>query len=673
METQNKTKKNKQNTKNQNTKKQTAKKSVNKTNNQNTGSKKTSSKKTNNKNTAAKNTNKNTNKNTGSAKKQSASKNTNSNKKSSSKNTNAAKSSNAKKSVKSTKNTAAAKVLTRANSRRPVSRAADNLKVFPIGGLNEIGKNMTVLEYRDELLIIDCGMSFPEDDMYGIDVVIPDFSYLVNNAKNIVGLILTHGHEDHIGGIPYLLKQVNIPVYGTPITLGLVDNKLKEHGIKGDLRTFHAGDTLTIGKYTVEAIRTTHSVADAVCFYITTPAATLFHTGDFKIDYTPIDGEPMDLEKFAEIGMRGVDIMLADSTNALRPGFTKSERVVGETLDSIFREAKGRIIIATFSSNVNRVQKIIELTAQYGRHFSVSGKSMEKVVNLAQELGYLKIPRGSYVDLSEMDKFPDSKMVIITTGSQGEPMSALARMANDEHRNVKLKKGDMVILSSTPVPGNEKSVSNVVNKLYEKEVQVIYNEILDIHVSGHACQEELKMMHSLIKPTFFMPAHGETRHLIEHGRLAESLGMKSKNIFVLSNGDQLSVTKKTANMFKNVVSAEDIMVDGFGIGDVGNAVLRERKNLSTGGLLLVSATIDSTYKTLVAGPVIESQGFVYVKDNTPIINETRNIAEKVINAKLDTGKYDINELKDQVKTEIRRFISKNIHRSPVIIINLMEF
>ncbi len=557
--------------------------------------------------------------------------------------------------------------------RTVASRASDTLKVFPIGGLNEIGKNMTVLEYKDQLLIIDCGMSFPEDDMFGIDVVIPDFSYLVSNAKNIVGLIITHGHEDHIGGIPYLLKQVNIPIYGTPISLGLVDNKLKEHGIKGDLRTFHAGDSFTVGKYSVEAIRVTHSVADAVSFYIKTPAATLFHTGDFKIDYTPIDGEPMNLQRFAEIGKEGVDIMLSDSTNVLRPGFTKSERVVGETLDSIFRQAKGRIIIATFSSNVNRVQKIIELTAKYGRHFSVSGKSMDKVVHLAQELGYLKIPRGSFVDLSRADNYPDNKMVVITTGSQGEPMSALARMANDDHKNVKLKKGDMVILSSTPVPGNEKSVSNVVNKLYEKDIQVIYNEILDIHVSGHACQEELKIMHSLIKPKHFMPAHGETRHLIEHGRLAESLGMKSKNIHILSNGDQLTVTKKKAIKFKNVISAEDIMVDGFGVGDVGNAILRERKNLSTGGLLMVSAVIDTSYLTLVSGPEVESKGFVYVKDNDALLQEIRSIAEKIITAKLDSGKYDINDLKDQTKTEIRRYISKNIHRSPVIIVNIMEF
>ena len=557
-------------------------------------------------------------------------------------------------------------------TRRTIKKTPDNLKIFPIGGLKEIGKNMTVLEYKDQLLIIDCGMTFPEDGMLGIDMVIPDFSYVVNNAKKIAGLIVTHGHEDHIGGIPYLLKQVNIPVFGTPITLGLIDNKLKEHGIKGNLNVFHAGETKQIGKFSVEAIRTTHSVADAVCYYIKTPAATLFHTGDFKIDYTPIDDEPIQLNKFAEIGERGVDVMLADSTNVLRPGFTKSERVVGETLDGIFRQAKGRIIIATFSSNLNRIKKIIELTTKYGRHFAVSGRSMEKVVTLAQELGYLKLPRGAFVDLNMSHKVPDDKMVIITTGSQGEPMSALARMANDEHRNVKLKKGDMVILSSTPVPGNEKSVSNVVNRLYEKDVQVIYNEILDIHVSGHACQEELKIIHSLIKPKFFMPAHGETRHLVEHGKLAESMGMKPENVFILSNGDQLTVDHKSAKMFKNVVSAEDVMVDGLGIGDVGNVVLKERKLLSKAGLILISAVIDSGRLRLMSGPTVDSQGFVYVRENEELILDIKNTAEKIIEARLHSGRYNSEDLKDHIRGELRRLISKRTQRSPVIIINIME-
>lgn len=546
-----------------------------------------------------------------------------------------------------------------------------NLKIYPIGGLNEIGKNMTVIEYNDRFLIIDCGMSFPEDDMYGIDIVIPDFSFVEKNAKKVVGLVVTHGHEDHIGGIPYLLKKINIPVYGTPITIGLIENKLKEHGIKGDMHVFNAGDTLKLGEFTVEAIHTTHSVADAVCFYVTTPAATLFHTGDFKIDYTPIDGKPIDLQKYARIGERGVDIMLSDSTNSTRAGFTRSEQYVGQTLDGIFRNAKGRIIIATFSSNVNRIQKIIELTSKYGRHFAVSGKSMEKVVAISQELGYLKIPSGAYVDL-KMAEESDNKMVIITTGSQGEPMSALARMANDEHRNVKLRKGDTVILSSTPVPGNEKSVSNVVNKLYDKDVDVIYNEILDIHVSGHACQEELKIIHTLIKPKFFMPVHGETRHLAVHAELAQSLGMKKDKIFILANGDELSVSKKSAEMAKHVVAADDILVDGLGVGDIGNSVLKERKQLSNAGLVVISAALNMKRGIIMSGPSIKTHGFIYVKENADLLAESEKLAEKVIFAKLEEGTMDIQEIQDNVRTELKRFIVKRTQRTPIIMPLFME-
>ena len=545
------------------------------------------------------------------------------------------------------------------------------LRIYPIGGLNEIGKNMTVLEYDNQLLIIDCGMSFPEDDMYGVDIVIPDFSFVEKNAKRVVGLIVTHGHEDHIGGIPYLLKKINTPVYGTPITIGLIENKLKEHGIKADTHTFNAGDVLKLGNFTVETVHTTHSVADAVCFYVTTPAATLFHTGDFKVDYTPIDGKPIDLQKYAEIGERGVDIMLSDSTNATRAGFTRSEQYVGQTLDGIFRNAKGRIIIATFSSNVNRIQKIIELTSKYGRHFAVSGKSMEKVVSIAQELGYIKIPKGAYVDMKMADEF-DNKMVIITTGSQGEPMSALARMANDEHRNVKLRKGDTVILSSTPVPGNEKSVSNVVNKLYEKEVDVIYNEILDIHVSGHACQEELKLVHTLIKPKFFMPVHGETRHLAVHAELAQSLGMKKDRIFILANGDELAVTKKKAQKAQHVVSADDILVDGLGVGDIGNSVLKERKQLSNAGLVVISCVLNMKRGIVMAGPSLETHGFIYVKENADLIKEGKELAEKVIFAKLEEGVSDIREIQDSVKTEMKRFIVKRTQRLPIIMPLFME-
>jgi len=546
-------------------------------------------------------------------------------------------------------------------------KLADNLKVIPIGGLNEIGKNMTVLEYKDQILIIDCGLSFPDDEMYGIDVVIPDFSYLEKNAKKILGVVITHGHEDHIGAIPYLLKKLNVPVYGTRLTLGLIENKLKEHGLKGRLNIIKAGQRFRIGEFRIEAVRTTHSIADSICLYIQTPVATVFHTGDFKIDYTPIDGEPIDLAKFAEIGKKGVDLMLADSTNATRKGFTASEKVVGTTLDAIFREVDKRIIIATFSSNVHRVQKIIELAVKYGRKFAVSGRSMENVVALAIELGYLKIPAGTYVDLNKTKNIPDDELVIITTGSQGEPMSALSKMANDEHRNVKLKKGDTVILSSSPVPGNEKTVSSVVNRLFEKEVNVIYNEIADIHVSGHACQEELKLIHTLIKPKFFMPVHGEYRHLVQHAVIAETLGMREDRIFILANGDQLTIDRRKAIKFQNVASAEDILVDGLGVGDVGNIVLRDRKLLSESGLLIVVAAIDSVSGELISGPDIVSRGFVYVRENEGLINDAKDIARASLENGLNAGNRDWSGLKNMVRDDLRKFIFTRTKRSPIIL------
>ncbi|MGN0659818.1 MAG: ribonuclease J [Emergencia sp.] len=561
----------------------------------------------------------------------------------------------------------AAKAVKPAKPVKKQAKKAENLKVIPIGGLNEIGKNLTVLEYKDQILLIDCGMTFPEDEMYGIDVVIPDFSYLVKNAAKIVGMVITHGHEDHIGGVPYLLKQINVPIYGTRLTLGLIENKLKEHGLRADFHIIKAGEKFKVGEFKVEAIRTTHSIADAICLYIQTPAATLFHTGDFKIDYTPIDGEPIDLGKFAEIGRKGVDLMLADSTNVLRKGFTPSERRVGETLDGIFAQAKGRIIIATFSSNVHRVQKIVELAVKYNRKVAVSGRSMDNVVTLATELGYLHFPAGAYVELNKTKNIPDSQLVIITTGSQGEPMSALTRMANNEHRNVKLKKGDMVIFSSSPVPGNEKTVTSVVNKLYEKEVEVIYNDIADIHVSGHACQEELKLIHTLIKPKFFMPVHGEHRHLVQHARLAESIGMKKDRIFILSNGDQLTVDKRNANMFKNVVSAEDVLVDGLGVGDVGNIVLRDRKLLSESGLIIVVAAIDRASGEVISGPDIVSRGFVYVRENEDLIKDARNIAGAALEKSLEAGNRDWSGIKNQVREELRKFIFRKTKRNPIIL------
>ncbi len=546
------------------------------------------------------------------------------------------------------------------------------LKVIPIGGLNEIGKNMTLLEYDDEIMIIDCGMSFPDDEMLGIDVVIPDFSYLIANRDKIKGLVLTHGHEDHIGAIPYLLKDLKVPVYGTRLTIGLVRNKLEEHEIIGDLKTISAGESFMVGRYfEVEAIRTTHSIADSICMAIRTPQGVVFHSGDFKIDYTPVDGDPIDLGKLAEIGDLGVKLMLCDSTNATRPGFTRSESVVGQTLENIFRTAKNRIIIATFSSNVHRVQKIIENAVLCGRKVAVSGRSMEKVVSLAIELGYLNIPDGVLVDLKKTKEIPDNELVIITTGSQGEPMSALSRIASGEHKGVKLKPGDMVILSSTPVPGNEKSVSNVVNKLFEAGADVIYSDIAEIHVSGHACQEELKLLHSLLKPEFFMPVHGEFRHLISHARLAEALGEHKDNIFILENGDVLNIDGEDAFVEKSVVDADAILVDGLGVGDVGNIVLRDRKHLSQSGLIIVVAAISSE-GYVVSGPDIVSRGFVYVKENEELIEYARQVALDALDKALDSGIRDWNTLKARVRDALSSYIYQVTMRSPIILPIFLE-
>jgi len=547
-----------------------------------------------------------------------------------------------------------------------------SLKVIPIGGLNEIGKNMTLLEYNNQILIIDCGMSFPEDEMYGIDIVIPDFSYLIENRDKLVGMVITHGHEDHIGAIPYLLRNIKVPIYGTRLTLGLIENKLKEHQVVGDLRNINAGDKFQLGDFNIESIRTTHSIADSICLVIETPAGVVFHSGDFKIDYTPIDGEPIDLSKLAEIGKKGVTLMLCDSTNATRKGFTASEKIVGQTIESIFRQAKTRIIIATFSSNVHRVQKIIESAVKVGRKVAISGRSMENVVALAIELGYLTIPDGTIIDLKTAKNLPDEKVVIVTTGSQGEPMSALSRIASGEHKSVKLKKGDMVILSSTPIPGNEKTVSNVVNKLFEKGAEVIYSDIADIHVSGHACQEELKLIHSLIKPKYFMPVHGEYRHLIQHAHLAESLGMDPENIFVMENGSILNVNNNKAYIEEGQINAEAILVDGLGVGDVGNIVLRDRKLLSESGLIIVVAAIDRESQIVVSGPDIISRGFVYVRENEPLMEEARRVAVDAIERCLERNIRDWGSMKAQVRDSLGSFIYETTKRSPIILPIFLE-
>ncbi|MEA4922078.1 MAG: ribonuclease J [Eubacteriaceae bacterium] len=558
------------------------------------------------------------------------------------------------------------------SGRRKPAKEKPALKIIPLGGLHEIGKNMTILQYKEEMIIIDCGMSFPEDEMYGIDVVIPDFDYLEKNKAKIRGVFITHGHEDHIGAVPYLVKKFNVPVFGTPLPLGLIKNKFEEHGITGRLNRLDAGSHIKIGCFDVQAIRTTHSVADSVCFCIDTPVGKIFHTGDFKIDYTPVDGEPIDLGKLAEIGREGVLLMMADSTNAIRQGYTKSEKRVGEALETIFRASKTRIIIATFSSNVHRIQKIIDNAVRYRRKVAVSGRSMLNVVSLAQELGYLKIPKGTLVDITKTRGIPDKELVIITTGSQGEPMSALSRMASSDHKAIEIKKGDEIILSSNPIPGNEKLVSNVVNQLIEKGAEVIYSDIAETHVSGHACAEELKLIHSLIKPKYFMPVHGEVRHLVAHSDLAADLGMKRNNIFLLENGDCLELTKRSAKVTKDIAHAEGIMVDGLGVGDVGNIVLRDRRLLSESGLIIVVASISKSTGKVVSGPDIVSRGFVYVRENEDLIDQAQKVTEKALERCQKEKQRDWNGMKNAVKDDLRRFIYGRTERNPVILPIFME-
>lgn len=542
------------------------------------------------------------------------------------------------------------------------------VKIIPLGGLNEIGKNMTVFEYKNEIIIVDCGLSFPEDEMLGIDVVIPDFSYLQKNRDKIKGLFITHGHEDHIGAIPYFLKKFpEVPVYGTRLTLGLIENKLKEHGIKGMLMDVEHGSVIKKGEFKVEVLRTTHSIAGSTSLAIHTPEGVIFHTGDFKIDYTPLEGEPIDFQKLATLGGNGVLLMMADSTNAERKGFTTSERTVGETIDTIFSEAEARIIIATFASNVYRVQRIVDAAVKYGRKVAISGRSMVNVVAVASELGYLKIPKGVLIDINKLRNIKDHEIVIITTGSQGEPMSALTRMANSEHKIIQIKKGDTVIFSSNPIQGNEKTVSNIVNKLYEKGANVINSAVADIHVSGHAYQEELKLMHSILRPKFFMPVHGEYRHLLAHSDLAESLGMKKENIFMMENGKVLEVDRKSAAIHQNSVSTGNVLVDGLGVGDVGNIVLRDRKLLSEGGLIIVVAAISKATGKVASGPEIISRGFVYVRESEDLIESARAAAKARLDKYEAEGVKDWATRKNGVRDELRDFIFKQTKRSPVIL------
>ena len=546
------------------------------------------------------------------------------------------------------------------------------LKIIPLGGVNEIGKNMTVFEYGNDIIVVDCGVSFPEDDMLGVDLVIPDISYLVKNKDKIRGFILTHGHEDHIGALPYVLREINVPVYGTRLTLGLVDIKLKEHGIKNAaFQIVKANDILKLGAFTLEFIKTSHSIADSVALAIHTPVGVVVHTSDFKIDYTPIDGQVIDLAKFALLGKKGVLALLADSTNVERPGYTMSEKTVGQTFESIFADAPGRIIVATFASNIHRIQQIINAAVKYGRKVCISGRSMANVIAVAMELGYLDVPKKTLIDVDKVDSYPSDKIVIITTGTQGEPMSALTRMAAAEHKKLEIIPGDMVIISATPIPGNEKLVYKVINQLFQRGANVIYESLADVHVSGHACQEELKLIHTLVKPKFFIPVHGEFRHLKQHAMLAESLGMPRENIFLVDIGNVIELTHNSCKV-TGTVTAGRVLVDGLGVGDVGNIVLRDRKHLSQDGLIVVVVTISRETGGVIAGPDIISRGFVYVRESEELIEQARQVVKDTLDKCEQQNITDWATLKTNIKDELRNFLYEKTKRNPMILPIIME-
>ena len=547
------------------------------------------------------------------------------------------------------------------------------VKIIPLGGLNEIGKNMTAIEYKNDIVIIDCGLKFPDEDMFGIDVVIPDITYLLKHRDKVSGIFLTHGHEDHIGALPYVLKQLNVPVYGTKLTLGIVQSKLKEHNLLSttELITVKPRDVVRLNSVSVEFIKTNHSIADSVAIAVHTPLGAVLHTGDFKVDYTPIDGEPMDFARFAELGKKGVLLMMADSTNVERPGYTMSEKIVGESLCRIFGKSKGRIIVATFASNIHRIQQIIDAAAMYGRKVAVSGRSMENIVQVAIELGYIKIEKENLVSIDQINKYNNDQIVIITTGSQGEPMSALARMATSEHRKVNIVPGDTIIISATPIPGNEKLVSRVVDQLFKKGAEVVYGSSEAVHVSGHACQEELKLMQTLVKPKYFIPVHGEYRHLKQHGELANSIGVPKSNILIPEIGDVIEVTRNSIKKSGTVISGQRF-VDGLGVGDVGNIVIRDRKHLSQDGILTVVVTLSKENKAIIAGPDIISRGFVYVRESEKLMDEARDIVRDVFTKCEERKITDWSTLKSTVRDELKSFLYEKTKRKPMILPIIME-
>ena len=548
------------------------------------------------------------------------------------------------------------------------------IRIAFLGGLNEIGKNMTVFECEGDMMILDCGMAFPDGDMLGVDMVIPDYTYIEQNRDKIRGVVITHGHEDHIGGIPYLLTKVNVPIYGTALTVGLIENKLKEHSLSApaELIKKNAGDHIKLGCFDIELIHVNHSIPDAVGVAIHSPAGTIVHTGDFKIDYTPMAGGMIDLSRFAQLGDEGVLALMADSTNASRPGYTPTEQKVADSFDSLFSKARrSRIIIATFASNISRIQQILNCAQKYGRKVAFSGRSMINYMNVARELGYVKVPDNLIIDIDQLKEFPPEKIVLATTGSQGEPMSALSRMAYSDHRKVEVGAGDFIIISANPIPGNERTVGNVVDELLKRGCEVVYESMYEVHVSGHACQEELKLIHSLVKPRYFIPVHGEQKHLRKHVELAESVGLSRKNIYV---GDIGKVVELSESAMKEVdtVTAGKVFVDGLGVGDVGSIVLRDRKHLGQDGLIIIVASLDVYDGHVISGPDIVSRGFVYVRESGDLMDDIRDLALEILEECSRRNIHEWGVIKNRVKDDIAKLIVKQTGRSPMILPILME-
>ena len=549
----------------------------------------------------------------------------------------------------------------------------ESLRIIPLGGLGEIGKNITAIEYEDEIIVIDCGISFPDEDMYGIDLVIPDIKYLLDNKDKVKGLFLTHGHEDHIGAIPYILKQINMPVYGTKLTIGLVESKLKEHDMlfKTNLIPISPGELIKLNKLIIEFIRVTHSIAESCALAIYTPIGTVLHTGDFKIDYTPIDGKVMDLNRIAQLGQEGILLLMADSTNVERAGHSLSEKIIGETLNRIISNANGRVIVATFASNIHRMQQIADASMMYNRKIVFSGRSMENISNVAMDLGYLHIPEESIVGIEDLNRYPSDKITIITTGSQGEPMAGLSRIAYGSHRHISIEQDDLFIISASPIPGNDKLVSRVINQLYRKGVEVIYEDLEDIHVSGHAYKEELKLIHTLVKPKYFMPVHGEYRHLKHHSDLALKLGMDKSNVFTLETGQVLEISQDKAIATEKVHTGV-VFVDGIGVGDVGNIVLRDRRDLARDGMVTIVVAINKETYSIVSGPDIITRGFIYARESEDLIKKIKDVAKEEIEICLENNIIEWQVLKSGVRKSVEQLLYHKTKRRPSVFPIIME-